>query len=135
MCVLVVEDEALTRKLVAESLRKAGFEVEEAETGEEAVGLIRDHPERFEALVTDLQMPGRLDGSEVAAAIRQQLPDIPVVIASGRPELFQESWHRELGYGLVSKPFRASELIELVRHLSRMGELAGLCFAASSKGW
>jgi len=117
MCVLLVEDEALIRELVAESLQKAGFEVEEAETGEEAVELILDHPERFEALVTDLQMPGCLNGSEVAAAMRQQLPDIPVVIASGRPDLFQDTWHHELGYELVSKPFRASELVALVRQL------------------
>jgi CheY-like chemotaxis protein len=121
MCVLLVEDEPQTRKLIAECLHKAGFEVEEAETGDEALELILDDAERFEALVTDLQMPGRLDGSEVAAAIRKQIPDIPVVIASGRPELFQASWRHELGYGLVSKPFRPSELIDLIQQLMRPG--------------
>src|ERR1700710_1309259 len=106
MCVLVVEDEPTVRELMAECLAGAGFGGEEAQSGEEAVEITREQPCRFAALVTDFQMPGHFDGSEVAAVIRRRQPDIPVVIASGRPDMFLESWHSELGHPQIRKPFR-----------------------------
>jgi CheY-like chemotaxis protein len=117
MCVLVVEDEPMIRELMAECLVDAGFEVEEARSGDEAVEIILEQPGRFAALVTDFHMPGHLDGSEVAAVMRRQTPDIPVVIASGRPDMFQESWQSELGYTLIRKPFGLDQLVHLVQRL------------------
>ena len=113
MCILLVEDEPLIREIMLESLRDAGFEVVEAANGDEAIGLIQGGPHRFSLLVTDFHMPGRSDGSAVAAAMRRRRPEIPVVIASGRPDVFDEGLTAKLGYQLLKKPYRPRDLIQL----------------------
>ncbi len=117
MCVLLVEDETMIREIMAESLIDAGFEVHEAATGEEAIKAIRAHGHDYIALVTDYHMPGGANGAEVAASIRQVTPGIPVVIASGRPDVFEQSWRHDLGYNLLRKPYLARDLVSLVEGL------------------
>ena len=80
--VLVVEDEPHLREAVSEALALEGFSVVQAADGDEAAGLI-DHPDRFDLLLTDVQMPGRLDGLGVAARARARQPDLPIVVATG----------------------------------------------------
>ena len=118
MCILLVEDESLIRELMAESLRDAGHDVVEVEDGAAALDAIHTLPMPLSILVTDFHMPGDVDGSQVAAQVRAIFPMLPVVIASGRPEVFQTSWQRDLGYRLIRKPYRPSELIALVRSLT-----------------
>lgn len=117
VCILLVEDELLIREIMVESLQDAGFDVVEASTGDEAIALIRGTPRSFSALVTDFHMPGRNDGSAVADCIRQHLPKVPVVIVSGRPEVFQVAWKTDLGYTMLKKPYRPGELVRLMRQL------------------
>ncbi len=102
---------------MTESLQEAGFEVMQAESGDRAVELIRDAPCPFSALVTDFHMPGRIDGAGVARRMRKVWPRLPVVIVSGRPEVFREQWESEDGYGVLRKPYLPRQLIELVRQL------------------
>ena len=117
VCVLLVEDEPLIREIMTETLEEAGHEVAGARTGDEAMELIRSSPKRFVALVTDFHMPGSFDGAEVAACLRKRVPDIPVVIASGRPEVFKPAWRTELGYRLLRKPYGPRQLIALLEQL------------------
>ncbi len=117
MCVLLVEDEPLIREIMAESLLEAGFEVHEFGSGEEAVAAIERGGACYVALVTDFHMPGETNGGHVAASMRRASPGIPVIIASGRPDIFEPSWRRELGYNLLRKPYLARELVELVRQV------------------
>ena len=117
MCVLLVEDEPLIREIMSESLQDAGYEVLEAASGDIAVALMREPPRTFSLLVTDFHMPGDADGSQVAARVRQLIPKIPVIIASGRPEALKASWQTELGYRLLKKPYLPSDLIRLARSL------------------
>ncbi len=119
MCVLLVDDEALIREIMAESLEDAGFEVLAAESGEAAVALIRNLPRPFSVLVTDFHMPGGQNGAEVAECMRRQSPSIPVVIASGRPEIFQAAWQSKLGYSFLHKPYTPAELIGLLSRLTQ----------------
>ena len=118
MRVLLVEDEPLIRELMTESLRDAGYEVIDVENGAEAREVVRNQPEPLSILVTDFHMPGDMDGSEVAAQVRAVFPGLPVVIVSGRPEVFQSTWQHTLGYTLMKKPYRPSELVRLVRSLT-----------------
>jgi CheY-like chemotaxis protein len=67
--VLLVEDEWFIRFDVAEQLRGAGLEVVEASTADDAMGYILSG-ERIDALITDIQMPGILDGLELAGKVR-----------------------------------------------------------------
>lgn len=117
MCVLLVEDEPLIREIMSKSLQDAGYEVLEAANGDIAVALMREPPRTFSLLVTDFHMPGDADGSQVAARVRQLIPEIPVIIASGRPEALKASWQTELGYRLLKKPYLPSDLIRLARSL------------------
>ena len=118
MCVLLVEDDLLIRELMSESLQDAGYEVLEAEDGAAAMVAIRDPPRRLCILVTDFHMPGALDGSQVAAEARKVMPDLPVVIATGRPDVLQAQWRLELGYCLLKKPYLPSQLVALVQALT-----------------
>ncbi len=114
MCVLLVEDEAIIREIMVECLLDAGFEVVEADSGDTAVELIRNPPKPFSVLVTDFHMPGRRDGAAVAECIRIHRPDIPVVITTGRPDVFDARQREELGYALLRKPYTAAQLIQLL---------------------
>lgn len=83
--VLVVEDEEFVRGVLSEVLASEGFEVTEAACGDEAAGLI-DRADCFDLLLTDVHMPGRLDGLAVAERARATHPGLPIVVVTGRPE-------------------------------------------------
>lgn len=70
MCILLVEDEWLIRAPVAEELAEVGFEVCEAGSGDQVSALIAETPTPYSLLVTDIHMPGRLDGIGVARLLR-----------------------------------------------------------------
>lgn len=117
VCVLLVEDEPLIREIMAEGLLDAGFEVVEARDGEAAIKLICDPPRVFSVLVTDFHMPGRYDGAAVASRMRRSCPKMPVVIATGRPEVLHPDWSKKLGYTFLRKPYTAADLVSVLEHL------------------
>ena len=80
--ILLVEDEPLQRELMAESLSSAGYEVTATRTGDEAAILLADR-DRFDALLTDIAIPGRIDGIGLAEHARQVHPDLPILFVSG----------------------------------------------------
>lgn len=86
--VLVVEDEILIRIMVADDLRDHGFSVFEAANGDEAIALLSAGA-AFDAVFTDVRMPGLADGLALLAYVRGTRPDLPVLVTSGhlRPEL------------------------------------------------
>ncbi len=118
MFVLLVEDEALIREIMAESLADAGYGVIEAGTGDEAIALIRGHAHEFGIVVTDFHMPGAATGADVAACLGVEYPGIPVVIVSGRPDVFRVGWQSRLGYGLLRKPYVARDLVAIIRRMT-----------------
>jgi CheY-like chemotaxis protein len=78
--VLVVEDDVVVRLMVVEALRDAGFEVMEAEDGEMALTVCRSAA--FDALLTDIRLPGPLSGWDVAEKCRESDPTLPVIYAT-----------------------------------------------------
>jgi two-component system, response regulator PdtaR len=78
--VLVVDDE-LVRILTVQALEEAGFRVEEAGNSDEALSRLDGHP--IVALVTDIDMPGSLDGCGLARRVRQLFPSVAILIISG----------------------------------------------------
>jgi YesN/AraC family two-component response regulator len=80
--VLVVEDEVLIRMTVIDMLADAGFEVIEAGSADDAFVIINDHTIHF--LFTDIQMPGKLSGVDLAHEVAQRFPDAGIIVASGR---------------------------------------------------
>lgn len=79
--ILIVEDEALVRMVMADDFRAAGYTVIECATGDEAWDLLNSGVE-VDLLFSDVQMPGRLDGLALAHATREQFPELPIVVAS-----------------------------------------------------
>lgn len=114
--VLLVEDDVLINAIVADELRDYGFVVFEASTGEQAIGLIEDEPE-IAILFTDINLPGDVDGRELAARARVMRPELPIVYASGRYAAFglDGMVSRSL---FVPKPYRPAEVCALLARLT-----------------
>jgi CheY-like chemotaxis protein len=112
--VLLVEDESLIRLIVAETLCDAGFDVVEAADGDEAVAIL-DGLEQFDLLMTDIQMPGKVDGNILASCAKSRQPGLPVVYTSGRPDTLTNRVGRCDAF--VRKPFGGSEVLAAVTRL------------------
>jgi CheY-like chemotaxis protein len=110
--VLLVEDEVALRSLIVDELIDAGFEVLEAGDGEEALARFRDREP--DLLLTDIRLPGALDGWDIAEKLRARKADLPVVYMSGfspvRPRQVPRSH-------FIKKPYRPSQIVELVQSL------------------
>lgn len=113
--VLLVEDEALIRIILAEALMDEGFEVIEAASGDEAVRLVNGS-HNFDLLLTDIQMPGRLDGVALARTLLEHHPDLPVIYVTGRPESLDRIEQRDQN-AYIRKPYSPDEVIAVVRRL------------------
>src|SRR6476659_3756358 len=86
--ILIVDDEADIRKSIRLTLSKAGYQVVEAEDGEQAIKAIRsgDNPLMVDTIICDLVMP-KVNGMEAIAFFRQQFPGVPVVVLTGHPNV------------------------------------------------
>lgn len=79
--ILLVEDDAAIRRLTSYALRKAGFEVLEACNAD--VGVARIGDAEIDAIVTDVEMPGAINGYDLAWHAHIQRPSVPVFVVSG----------------------------------------------------
>lgn len=80
---MVVEDNVILRYTLARWLREEGYEALEAATADEALRVLKSIVS-LDIVVTDVEMPGSLNGLELAARLRARLPSLPVIIVSGR---------------------------------------------------
>ncbi|OUS35592.1 hypothetical protein A9Q94_11885 [Rhodobacterales bacterium 56_14_T64] len=80
--ILVAEDQDNVRSILIKTLEKAGYDVTAVGTGDEALAQFEVNP-TFDLLLTDIVMPGSLQGPALSQAIRKQAPDLPVVFMSG----------------------------------------------------
>ena len=106
VCVLLVEDEVFVRMAMAEDLREHGYDVIEAAGGEEALGVLRSGT-RIDAVVTDMRMPGALDGRGLVRSIRDEFPGLRVIMVSA--ELPEADVLRLLD-GFFPKPVTTHEI-------------------------
>lgn len=112
--VLLVEDEPLLRMVMADQLRETGFAVVEARSGDEARILVQSGV-RPDAMISDMRMPGTLDGAALTRWVWSHIPDLPVMIVSG------ESPRHDLSEAtFVGKPFAMNWLTQwLLQALAR----------------
>ena len=118
--VLLVEDEGLIRLMIAETLRDEGFDVVQAENGDEVISLL-DRVDSFDVLFTDLQMPGKLDGIDVAVYARNRNPAMPVLVVSGvdAKRVMSRLNVLEPPAVFINKPYSPQEIVETVRRLAQ----------------
>jgi CheY-like chemotaxis protein len=110
--ILVVEDEVLERMAIADRLRQASYEVVEAGNAHEALEILR-HSGEVKLIISDIGMPGSIDGVELARLARSEYPEIKIVLASGH--LASLDWVEHDGY--FRKPYDARDII---RHIETL---------------
>lgn len=118
--ILLAEDDLEMRRYLAEKLRKAEFQVTEAEHGIRvldylATSICAGGGLDTDLVISDVRMPGA-DGLQLLTALRSYRPDLPVVLitAFGNPQLHEEALLRG-AHAVVDKPFDFDDLLEIVR--------------------
>jgi CheY-like chemotaxis protein len=107
--VLVVEDEPIVRSLLSGYLRKAGFAVLTAETGEAALQTMRSHTTRIDWLYTDIKLPGAVDGWVVGAEFHLGHPSRPIVYATASAPPSRAQTAQSL---FIRKPFDPQTVVD-----------------------
>jgi CheY-like chemotaxis protein len=116
-CILVVEDESEIREMIVEVLRGEGFQIVEAPSADAAIELLAIPSVRL--IVTDINMPGQLDGIDLAIAARKLRPDIPVIFISGRFSRLADASCALTDYTtFLQKPFSLKALIKDVERFA-----------------
>jgi two-component system, response regulator PdtaR len=117
--VLLVEDEFLVRILEVDILREAGYWVIEAQDADEAFELLKRRRD-IKLVLTDVDMPGSLDGFEFARLVAQGWPEVGVLVISGKTEPGPGDLPK--GAVFVPKPVRPAALLDQIRDiLDRVG--------------
>ena len=116
--VLVLEDESSIRSFIVINLRRAGYDVVEAESGEAALELLKEHPDTRVALL-DIMLPG-IDGFEVCRRIRATNTRIGIIMLTARSQEMDKVTGLMTGADdYVTKPFSPAELTARVDALFR----------------
>ena len=110
--ILLVDDEQSVRAIVLKILRRANYNVLEAENGEAALRIADSHPGKIDLLVTDMYMPG-LRGPEVAQRLALTRPGLRVLFMSGYAEQDARTGVPE-GANFLNKPFSGTDLAKTV---------------------
>ncbi|WP_227270788.1 transporter substrate-binding domain-containing protein [Roseobacter weihaiensis] len=110
--ILVVEDELQLLVMITDVLEDLGYEVISARSGQDALQMIADG-EEFDLLLTDIVMPGKIGGFELARRMRALRPDVPVIYTSGYTG-FTASEMGEVQAPLLQKPAPPAELAEAI---------------------
>ena len=112
--ILLVEDEAVLRIWAADELRSAGFHVVEAANADEALSLLRDE-DHVDLIMTDVRMPGSMDGLGLAQTAHARWPDLKIVIVSGHLPVSADSDSIDAFFGKPYDPAKvAGRLKELL---------------------
>jgi DNA-binding NtrC family response regulator len=123
MRVLLVDDDPLILFSAAEHLRDEGFEVIEALTGDEALALF-PHNLPVQVLLTDIRMPGSVDGWELARRVRGRDPHVVVIYVTGYSDLPASPVSGSLFF---NKPYRMERIVEAICALTEHPKIsAGL---------
>ena len=110
--VLVVEDEPLVRIVAADAIADRGIMTWEAGDAREALEVLDQHPE-IGLVVTDVNMPGGMDGLDLAEKVTAMRPDVSVIVTSGQVHVSDDQLP---DHGVfLPKPYRTERLVNLVQ--------------------
>lgn len=116
--VLIIDDEPLMRLSMADALSAVGYEVQDASTGDEGIGLFRER--RFDLVVTDLRMPGS-DGLQVVQACKDSSTDTEVIVITAYGSVGTAVQAMKLGaFDYITKPFSMDELLLTVDRATKV---------------
>jgi CheY-like chemotaxis protein len=106
---LVVEDDEEQRFLSATLLEESEFNVVECASAEAAVAVLHEKPDEVGLIFADVELPGNMDGVELAKIARAELPHVPVIVTSGAGGSRVDEL--PAGAEFVPKPWRALDLL------------------------
>jgi CheY-like chemotaxis protein len=112
--ILFVEDDALVREAVARGLEEAGFEVLVAADGERALAMI-DAGLEVDVAFSDIVMPGKISGIDLAGILHERRPGMPVVLATG----YTDQRATVPGVQVLAKPYEIGQLVALLSGLAK----------------
>ena len=115
LTVLVVEDETLVRMFASDFLDEAGFKVFEAVNAEEAVAVLQARPD-VQVVVTDAELPGPMNGFELAKVIRERWPGVGVIVNSGRRHPAEDELQEDVAF--IAKPYLPGTIVDLIRRMA-----------------
>jgi len=108
---LIVEDQPFIGMVASDILSESGFDTFHAFNAADAVSVLGEHPE-IEVVVTDAQLPGGIDGLELARRLSRERPDVRLVVTAAGPALAQSDV--PAGARVLHKPYASGELRTLV---------------------
>jgi CheY-like chemotaxis protein len=111
--ILVAEDEVLIRFMTAEDLRRAGYTVLEAGNAADALTLLRSNTP-VDLLLTDIRMPGSMDGAELASVARELWPAMKIIVLSAYPP---QPPTPEIVDGFIAKPYDPRLFLTRIKEL------------------
>ena len=120
LLILVIEDDQAIQQIVEDALTDGGFEPAIVASGEEAITLLRGNRTNYRALVTDVNLSGRMDGWEVAKQAREIDPAFPIVYMTGA-NADEYASHGVPNSILLTKPFAPAQLITAISNLLNTG--------------
>jgi len=113
--VLLVEDEPLVRMAAADDLQDAGFHVLEAANADVALAVLESCSDDVQVLFTDIDMPGSMNGLDLAESVQQRWPHISLLISSAYhrpgPETLPDDGR------FVPKPYCSDDVVQQIREL------------------
>lgn len=123
--VLVAEDEQNIREFVVINLERAGYEIIEAETGDQALELYDRGGGHFDVVILDIMMPGENDGLAVCRELRSRNPSVGIILLTAKTQEMDKVSGLMMGADdYVTKPFSPSELVARVDAVYRRVAMA-----------
>ena len=125
--ILFVDDEPAVREIAREVLQRLNYRVVLASDGIGGLAGMAEHKEVLRAVITDYHMPVQ-DGIAFVAALRRTLPDIPVVVSSGRLDRETKEKFQSMNVSaFMDQPFTEAQLMEVLRDVFAPAATAALC--------
>jgi len=130
--VLIADDDPSLRKMLSRLLKRASFDVVEADSGRDALAQVAE--KRFDVILSDIHMPDG-DGLELLRSVRRVDLDIPVILMSGKPDVETAATALEFGaFRYLTKPLGTETIEKLVRQAARAHALARIRREAATIG-
>lgn len=116
--ILFVEDEMLLRMAIVPDLEEAGYLVDQAATGQQALDILREHGAAIGLAIIDIGLPD-MKGDRLAAELWAALPTLPVILATGYGEAdLRVTFGQDGRVGILGKPYFLEDLVGAIRRIA-----------------
>ncbi len=112
--ILTVEDELLVSAYLSEVLEEAGYQVIATANADEAIAVLESRND-IRIVITDINMPGSMDGLRLAAAVKGRWPPIKIIIATGKGIPRRDEMPKDSQF--VPKPYAPDKILAAIRQI------------------